>query len=247
MAEQFVDPSRLPPDHRDHLLGAFYRDLLAPTFPPAELFPLAALKEGTGSAPARTPVLLTLDGGDEAVAGVVGEWFPGSRTLLVAYLVVSPALRGHGMGSALLTEALPRWHRAYGPLALVAEVEDPRVYRPSNGSDPAARVRLYARLGAELLDLRYVQPEVQPGCGRVRDLLLIASRSHSSAATSGELPAPLVATFLHEYYRRAEGEAYADAEFGQLAAGLSASAVVPFLPLHEVLAPSLGGRHAPIP
>jgi len=72
----------------------------------------------------------------------------------------------------------------YRPGLVVAEVEDPQIYPRTLNQDPLARLQLYARLGARLLELRYVQPETNPGAGRVRNLLLLVAQEYSTAVVA---------------------------------------------------------------
>ena len=149
---------------------------------------------------------------------MVGDLFPVSRVLLISYLVVHPDMRGRGLGSATLARVLPIWFEQHRPLATLGEVEDPRVHRARPGQDPIGRLRLYGRLGARILDIPYLQPEINRGHGRVRDLFLIASPAHSLGVQGTEpaLDADLVETFLTEYFTSAEGIGEPDAELTAL-------------------------------
>lgn len=182
-------------DASDDLLTRFYRELMEPAFPPAELMTLDELLAarsdgGTGGA------LLHQDG--TPVAGMVTEDYLGGAVRLLAYLVVSARVRGQGLGARLLRELRPAQ-----PSGLVlAEIEDPRFHDVSERADPAARLRFYDREGCRLLPLPYVQPSLRPGSPRVDGLLLI-----SIAPAGDDVDGSVVAAFLDEYYGLCEGEA----------------------------------------
>lgn len=193
------------------LLRSLYRDVLAPSFPPAELVDERTFLAGHDAGRLRS-LGVVRDG--RVVAGVVGQWFPDARVLLVQYLAIAPGARGCGIGSRLVTAAVASW-RALEPLLVVAEVEHPDHHTGSEAhGDPVARLRFYARLGARVLALPYFQPGGGPGGERVPALLLMslpldAATGASGASRrwggSGDVPASPVRTFLEANLRSSEG------------------------------------------
>lgn len=233
-----VNLTRMAHLQRQELFTEIYKKILMPAFPANELTPLGALDSMWAGTPPRLAVHAALDCQGQPVGCAVAQWFPQSTVLLFAYLAVHADCRGNGIGTSLLKQAIHEWMKAYGPILVVAEVEDPGVYPRTPDQDPMARLRLYARLGARLLVRKYVQPEINPGAGRARDLLLLADPKCSAGiVTNGAVgvPATVVLTFLHEYYRDSEGEGYKDKEFDAMIQPLADSATIPLLqvPLPE--------------
>lgn len=231
-AYHIVDLSTMTDSERRNLLGEVHEQILMPAFPSNEMTPLGVLQQMWAGTPPRLAVHAALDSHSQPVGCAVAQWFPRSAALLFAYLAVRADWRGSGIGTSLVTRAVRDWAATYRPALVVAEVEDPCVYPGTPDQDPLARLRLYARLGARLLELRYVQPEINPGAGRVRDLLLLVAHECSAgvvAAPSGVagVPAAVVLAFLDEYYRDSEGEAYRDAEFLAMVRPIASGTVVP--------------------
>lgn len=200
------------------LLAELYHEVLAPAFPPDELVSLPALEGAVLGGGEGVEVVVAVDSGGGAprvVGGIVGERYPGSNVLLLAYLAVRPELRGAGVGTLLLAEVIPLWCRRHRPLLAVGEVEHPDHHGPSpERGDPAARLRLYERVGARVLAAPYFQPRIGPDLQRVYDMLLLAfevdprayrgdpAGDHGGAAT---VDGKVVTGFLDEYFTVCEG------------------------------------------
>ncbi len=183
------------------LLRSLHRDVLVPSFPPAELVDEQELLDAHASGRLRS--LGVVEEG-RVVAGVVGEWFADARVLLVLYLAIAPGRRGGGVGRRLVTTALDDW-RALDPLVVVGEVEHPAHHTGSEAhGDPVARLRFYARLGARVLALPYFQPGDGPGGERVPALLLVSFPLGPHAAED-DVPAAPLRAFLAENLRESEG------------------------------------------
>lgn len=189
------------------LLRSLHRDVLVPSFPPAELVDEQELLDAHASGRLRS--LGVVEDG-RVVAGVVGEWFADARVLLVLYLAIAPGRRGGGVGRRLVTTALDDW-RALDPLVVVGEVEHPAHQTGSEAhGDPVARLRFYARLGARVLALPYFQPGDGPGGERVPALLLVSFPLGPHAA-GDDVPAAPLRAFLAENLRESEGTLADDA------------------------------------
>ncbi|WP_175008298.1 GNAT family N-acetyltransferase [Cellulosimicrobium sp. TH-20] len=189
------------------LLRSLHRDVLAPSFPPAELVDEQELLDAHASGRLRS--LGVVEEG-RVVAGVVGEWFADARVLLVLYLAIAPGRRGGGVGGRLVTAALEDW-RTLDPLVVVGEVEHPAHHAGSEAyGDPVARLRFYARLGARVLALPYFQPGDGPGGERVPALLLVSFPLGPHTA-GDDVPAAPLRAFLAENLRESEGTLADDA------------------------------------
>ncbi|WP_251151690.1 GNAT family N-acetyltransferase [Cellulosimicrobium sp. Marseille-Q4280] len=188
------------------LVASLHRDVLEPSFPPAELVGVDAFLAEHASGRLRS---LGVVEDARVVAGVVGAWSPATRVLLVQYLAIAPGRRGGGIGGRLLAAALDAWSRALDPVLVLAEVEHPDHHAASAAhGDPTARLRFYARLGARVLDVPYFQPGDGPGAERVPALLLVAlphGVARDAADLPDEVPAGPLRAFLAENLRESEG------------------------------------------
>ncbi len=193
------------------LLTSLWHDVLAPSFPPAELVPLDAfLADGRDG---RHPALGVVHD-DRVVASAVASWAEASRVLLVEYLAIAPGGRGGGIGGMLLAESVARWRAELDPVLVVGEVEHPAHHVGSEQhGDPAARLRFYARHGGRVLDLPYFQPGVAgPGSPRVPALLLVALATAAGPAHGADrVPAAPVRDFLTDNLVACEGALADDA------------------------------------
>jgi hypothetical protein len=92
---------------------------------------------------------------------------------------------------------------------VVAEVHDPRVWDGVGGDQSVARLRLFERFGARLLDVPFVQPRLQPGTERVSGFLLLAFLVDDAILVAREgaegIRAGLIADWIRSYYAMAEG------------------------------------------
>ena len=213
-----IDLTTMADSDRRKLFDDIHAQILVPAFPSNEMTPLSVLQQMWAGMPPRLAVHAALDRRDQPVGCAVAEWFPQSSVLLFAYLAVHADSRGQGIGTSLITRAVQDWATVYHPSLIVAEVEDPRVYPRTLDQDPRARLRLYVRLGARPLKFKYIQPEINPGAGRVRDLLLLVAQEFSTGTLTKPsgivgIPAALVLAFLDEYYYDSEGDNYRDEEF----------------------------------
>jgi GNAT superfamily N-acetyltransferase len=189
------------------LLTVFYEELLTPAFPSDELAPLDRLAARLRQDAAPASVVLARSGTGVLAGGIMGEFYPISRTLLLTYLVVRPDLQGSGVGGHLLRQVIPAWISRWRPLIGVGEVEDPAWF---DGDGPADRLRLYARFPGVWVALpSYAQPQLRPGAGRVPGMMLLAFHVDPSLVLeAGAEPLVDGSTFRHfleEYYAVAEG------------------------------------------
>jgi len=216
-----VDPDVVPLT-TDAQLASLWHDVLAPSFPPAELVPLDDLRVGR-RAGLQSAYGVEHDG--RVTAGAVASWSPATRVLLLDYLAIAPGGRGGGVGGRLLDGSVARWRRELRPALVLAEVEHPAHHAPHDRhGDPAARLRFYARHGARVLALPYFQPGMGgPGTPRVPAMLLVALGLADDAA--GSVPGPPVRGFLAEHLAACEGSLADDAATRRLLEAASADRV----------------------
>jgi GNAT superfamily N-acetyltransferase len=204
-------------DIRDkRLLKAVYKDLYVPNFPireeqedPSVWKPLiwGSLQKLS------SPVLHILVGGyhlrepyERKVTGVIfAEFYRESECGLLTYLAVHPSSRQKGIGKFLLAEAVKKLKvdasSTAGALkAVFGEVHDPtKVPFSQDVINPLKRLSIISRLGAKLVPIRYIQPELKPGQGRSKGLLFVVFPTDDTPPKS--LPTEIIRAFLHEFYR----------------------------------------------
>lgn len=170
------------------LLREVYEGLLVPSFPPAELESFAWLEQGV--AEARISVLVA--GDDHGPIGVaVTEPLGESGVVLLTYFATDARRRGSGVGSMLYAETLRAVRDRDRPRAVVAEVERPDRHSGSDAyGDPSARLRFYARHGAQALDLPYFQPPLRPEDEALHGMLLLVLWADPELMADQSLPGP---------------------------------------------------------
>lgn len=197
-------------------LADLHAQVLTPSFPPAELIDLDDLLAGCASG-ALYALGVIRDG--RVVAGAVGSGAAPGGVVLLVYLAIAPGERGGGIGGALLDGAVARWVAQFSPAYVLAEVEHPAHHTASvEHGDPAARLRFYARHGAQVLAVPYFQPGIGPDGPRVPALLLVTLYVDDSARAGSPGPdghervsAPPLRDFLTAYLLGSEGSLRDDA------------------------------------
>lgn len=197
-------------------LTRLHSDVLAPSFPPAELMGLDELVAGCASGELYA-LGAVRDG--RVVAGAVGTGSAPGGVVLLVYLAIAPGERGGGIGGTLLDAAVARWVAQLSPAYVLAEVEHPEHHTASvEHGDPVARLRFYARHGAQLLAVPYFQPGMGPGAPRVPALLLVTLHVDDSVRAGSPGPggrervsAPPLRDFLEANLRGSEGSLRDDA------------------------------------
>jgi len=190
------------------LLQAFYRELYLPAFPiPSERESLdtweSYLWGERRHGPAKLHVLVAGTALRDAArrrigGGMVFVIYPRSDCALLTYIVVSPQLRGQGLVHCLFAAAL-HIVAEQGIHMVLGEVNDPtRVSAEQDAVDPWQRLAIMQRLGGRIVDVPYVQPELGPGQGRCRDLLLLAFPLPDAEQDS--LSSAALRDFLREFY-----------------------------------------------
>lgn len=206
------------------LLTRAYEDVLVGSFTPDELIDLPSLVADVEAGVSEVVLAVAADGasGGDVAIEAVGVWdrAPGAPVGLLAYLAARPGLRSRGAGGALLSALLDRWRAPGGPAAVFGEVHDPARWPTSDDERPVDRLRFYARYGARVLDVPWVQPRVAPGLDRVAGMLLLALTAGEpvlvrTADGSEGLDGDVVRAWMAEQIARAEGpEGLDDPQFG---------------------------------
>ena len=167
------------PDQDPALLQAVYERIVRPSFVPDELPGPQSLAPGRGSS-----VLIARDRQTQEPLGVARLLTGGGDGVgLLEYLAADPAVRGRGIGGALLDQCRVIWAEK-GELVVLAEVHDPRVHEESANEHPAARLRFYERNGALLLGLPWTQPALDAQTERVLGMLLLVMYADPSRVAS---------------------------------------------------------------
>ena len=194
----------LGPDDGE-LLAAFYEDVYLGAFA-HQREPIEAWQRAlAGGEPYAWSVIVAGDALRDPArrridGGIVFERYPRSGCGLVTYLVVAPHARRGGLGARLLARA--REALAGAPLVL-GEVHVP------DSDEARARIAWFARRGARVLDVRYVQPDL--GYGRDHLLKMIAFFD-GAPPPELDVDGDALARFLREFYETVEGAIDADTE-----------------------------------
>lgn len=145
----------------------------------------------------------------ELLGFLIFETYRESVCGFLTYMTTTPAVRRQGLGGRLFAEGkailhreMDAWHGRAGSLAAIfGEMHDPAaVPAERDVINPHVRSEILRRLGASLVPIRYVQPELHPGGERSRKLLLLTIPLDGTTPRT-HLPASVVAAFLHEFYR----------------------------------------------
>jgi GNAT superfamily N-acetyltransferase len=219
-------------DFDPDVLDRLYRDVLAPTFAPEELDPAASIAASLTPGGAGLAWAALAD--DEVVGGLVAERHPDADTVLVGYLAVRSDQRDRGLGGELMDQFRAHCETDPAVRLAVGEVHDPR--RHTDGADRAEdRLRFFARQGARVLDVPFIQPAVRPGGARVPGFLLLALYVDPSiTAPDGGVPAETVARFVRSYYEVTEGTtAPFDPELAALLERIERDPTVALLPMSD--------------
>lgn len=214
-------------ERNEELLDLFYRELYCPSFPrrierespqvwAKHLWPTDGKLAPHGLEKPPIYELHMLVAGWELsnpvrrrlCAGHLFEFYSQSACGLLTYLAVAAEHRNRGLGRLLQQRAmaiLSSRADAHGiPLrAVFGEAADPRlVAKDEDVIDPWTRLEILERLRGRVVDIPYVQPELIPGQGRGRELLLLVfSQPGSRRSYQSAVPALIVREFLHEFYK----------------------------------------------
>jgi len=193
--------------------------------------------------------VIVVESAGEAVAGVIADYLAEPNAGVIEFLVVTPALRGRGLGRRLHdhTEAvLVDDARRAGHPALdyvVAEINDPfRIDLAADNLDPFLRARVWGGWGYRKLDFPYVQPALSETQQPVHHLML--AMKPVVAAYAEAMPAARLRDTVRAYLRWAMRipDPDANAEYQAMQNHLAVREGVPSIPLaryvgHDPTAP----------
>ena len=149
-----------------------------------------------------------VDGTEQVVAGVAAEYYRAAECVLATYLYVADAVpyRHRGHARALLREVRDACSALGQVRAMLVEAEWPESVQEVGGSPVAvatarARLRFFARLGARVLNINYVQPSLAAGKDAVSclRLFLLPPAVDAPRLPDDDLTA-IVRAFLTEFY-----------------------------------------------
>ena len=197
----------------EELLDAFYHQVYLPAFPivsEREDPRLWRRRLWGGKDPAELHGLIAghnLNDRErrQIAGGILFRYLPVSCSGLIDYVVVGPGFKRQGLGRWFLDQAKAALEkvakdRGCELLAVFMEVNDPRRVPESEDSmNPWARIRFFQGWGAKILDVPYVQPELLPGQGRAREMVLLAALPRQTDPHF--IPARTVVEFVYEEYR----------------------------------------------
>jgi GNAT superfamily N-acetyltransferase len=186
------------PRENSEVLQHFYDEILRPSFTPEELVdPWWGPEVGPEEETSWTVVATGNDG--TIYGGIVGDFFNGSKVLLISYVAVRKSARGMDVGTRLLRWTSENWYHRHGCRLVVGELDDPRHW-PSEQQDPVARLRFYDRFRIKALSTPYYQPSVGANRPPVFNMLLASFDPGADAVISGNaVEGPIVKQFLEEY------------------------------------------------
>jgi GNAT superfamily N-acetyltransferase len=221
-------------DPTQPLFDAVYTDVLAASFPPAELGGKEELR--AGALGGNTSVLAAVEEDGRPAAVAVGDWSPEIGVTLLSYLAVRSGQRGTGVGGDLLAAAMADWRERWRPALVLAEIEHPSAHEASEAyGDPEQRVRFYARRGMRALDVPYFQPGLRPGSPRMYGFMLCTLEVAADGAGAGPdtVDGAKVTRFMTEYLQGCEGAVGTDPACLALFAALNRPEGVPLLDAAE--------------
>ncbi len=141
--------------------------------------------------------------GGAVAGGLVADWYAKSGALHIIYLAVDPAVRKLGTGRKLIDEGLPEIIK-YIKESHGCEIRN--VFFESNNPliaskdnfDKSLRLKIFARLGARVVNIPYVQPPLTEGKQEVDNLLLLTLPQFNAGGE--KIPAAEIREFLLEFY-----------------------------------------------
>lgn len=235
------------------LLRGFYDDLYCREFPEAderESFEnMVMYLGGAGSNPNGYHIVLALRA-DQVIGGSVSDYFAVSHSGVIEFVVIAPAARGRGWGTALLrkTEGLlaaDAEHVGAKLQFVMAEINDPWLSVATHDTlDPFERARWWGRRGYGRLAFPYVQPPLSSAQAAVEHLMLCTKLVAHPRETS--LPSASVLAFVRDYLMFAMrfNEPDVSADFVHMRSWLNEHALVTIEPLAAYVATNRAARPA---
>ena len=127
---------------------------------------------------------------------LIFELYEKSMCALVTYIAIKPSERGKGISRLLFNEAF-RIFKEKGVKASYAEVHNPSAIDPQKDiMNPDDRLKIFKRLGGEILPIKYAQPPLEKGLEFSKDFFLLTFHMESGLEN--------MRSFLHEFYQLLE-------------------------------------------
>ncbi|MEI6767148.1 MAG: GNAT family N-acetyltransferase [Bacteroidota bacterium] len=152
-----------------------------------------------------THIFVSREENDEkkVTGGIVLEYFPKSKSILLAYIIVDSNVRKSGLGKKLfnqITELIAFLKsKEKETVAVYAEIAIPwKVDGTKSPIPPELRVEIFRGMGAEWIDIPYVQPPLDETKEYVDHSFLIVFRD---LTPDSKLQVSYVQNFLEELYR----------------------------------------------
>lgn len=192
-------------DIHSELIGSF-RDIYENGFPDAderEDFD-GILQRTADELPGQphTVIMISEANSSTAKGGLIADWYAGSRALHLTYLIVDERCRQQGVGWELVdtgVRSIMDWIKKEKKVRInnvFFESNDP--FRTvTDNFDRFLRLRIFAKQGAKLINIPYVQPALDKSKAPVDNLLLFSFTQFNK--TGDRIPAEEIKAFLTEF------------------------------------------------
>lgn len=163
----------------------------------------------------RSYCVLVLDENNQAIGGLVADWYPKCKSLELIYITVDPSRREAKIGGNLLNKGIELIQSALrereeATEAIFLEVDIPTtVLDAPNSMDPISRLKVWDAWGAKRIPINYTQPPLSEGKQPVSNLMLMCLTGHGTGIEE-YIPTDLLKNFLTDFYIGLEAE---DSEF----------------------------------
>lgn len=215
-------------------LEVIYDTLLVPSFRDEQM---ESLEEILAGVRAKTIYVIALkDEKHGYVAVTVNYWYAKDQTLLLAYLAVSPKMRGKGLGTSLVFDSKAYLEIELKPALILCEANDPDFDTVSeNYGDPVRRLSFYKDMGARIVDVPYFQASYDYPVAMVNMYLLVLPGKYMETSTAFNENREIRSRTIHDFflsYMETDTEPDEDPEFTALFNSLKR----PWIPTREIKA-----------
>lgn len=182
------------------LLARAYNDVYIPAFPIADERESIDAWMANYKNPVKNAEIVIIIAGEHldsqrhaVIKGIsVGYYYPSGDAGLMAYVAIDPKYRSEGLGHVMvearkqaLLAAAQRHGKKLGGVFL--ECNDPAKVKPEDDSfDPATRIKIFEKWGAEIIPIDYVQPPLSVEDAK-SDYMKLLAYPHP---TTGKYPTP---------------------------------------------------------
>jgi GNAT superfamily N-acetyltransferase len=143
-------------------------------------------------------MVLARDSQERILGGIIFEFYRQSECWLATYIAVRPDVRHHGIGAALIAEAVDTISGGTPDVTLFAEAEIPtRISTPDQQNWAWKRIDILAALGMRRLLIDYVQPALSPEKKPIDTLYLLL---YGGAHGQSHICSAKLIAFLKEVY-----------------------------------------------